>query len=114
MAERTLVLGLDVSTTGAKALLIDGTGVVVSSATVELALSMPKALWSEQAAAEAPSRVCFTIEPMEGVCRLRVIHDSFPEKSQVLEEISQGWSGILSSLKSLLETGEPLRLAGKP
>ncbi|MGD9049291.1 MAG: xylulokinase [Anaerolineae bacterium] len=48
MAERTLFLGLDVSTTGAKALLIDETGAVVSSATVELALSTPKPLWSEQ------------------------------------------------------------------
>jgi len=48
MTERALLLGLDVSTTGAKALLIDETGVVVSSATTELSLSMPKPLWSEQ------------------------------------------------------------------
>jgi xylulokinase len=48
MAERTLFLGLDISTTGTKALLVDGAGTVVSSATVELSLSMPKALWSEQ------------------------------------------------------------------
>jgi uncharacterized protein YndB with AHSA1/START domain len=71
-----------------------------------------RALWSEQAAAEEPSRVSFQVEPMEGVCRLRVVHDSFPEGSRVFEEVSQGWSGILCSLKSLLETGEPLRLAG--
>ena len=48
MTDKTLFLGLDVSTTAAKALLIDGAGVVVSSATVELALSTPKPLWSEQ------------------------------------------------------------------
>jgi uncharacterized protein YndB with AHSA1/START domain len=70
------------------------------------------ALWSEEAAAESPSRVSFQIEPQEGVCRLRVVHDSFPDGSRVLEEVSQGWSGILSSLKSLLETGEALPLAG--
>ena len=45
---RHLYLGLDVSTTGAKALLIDGTGEVVSSATTALPLSTPKPLWSEQ------------------------------------------------------------------
>ncbi len=48
MAKQTLFLGLDVSTTGAKALLIDVNGVVVSSATTPLPLSTPKPLWSEQ------------------------------------------------------------------
>ena len=44
----TLLLGIDISTTGAKALLIDGEGHVVSSATTPLSLSTPHALWSEQ------------------------------------------------------------------
>jgi xylulokinase len=48
MADQELFLGIDVSTTGAKALLIDGTGAVVSSATTPLSLSTPKPLWSEQ------------------------------------------------------------------
>lgn len=43
-----LLLGLDISTTGAKALLIDPRGTVVSSATTPLALSTPRPLWSEQ------------------------------------------------------------------
>jgi glycerol kinase len=43
-----LLLGLDVSTTGAKALLIDSTGRVVSSASTALSLSTPRPLWSEQ------------------------------------------------------------------
>ncbi|MBN1867590.1 xylulokinase [Candidatus Sumerlaeota bacterium] len=43
-----LFLGVDVSTTGAKALLIDPQGVVVASATTDLSLSTPKPLWSEQ------------------------------------------------------------------
>jgi xylulokinase len=41
-------LGIDVSTTGAKALLIDGKGAVVASATTALTLQTPKPLWSEQ------------------------------------------------------------------
>ncbi len=48
MTERQLFLGLDVSTTGAKALLIDDEGNVVASATNALPLSTPKPLWSEQ------------------------------------------------------------------
>ena len=44
----TLLLGIDLSTTGAKALLVDDEGHVVSSATTPLSLSTPHALWSEQ------------------------------------------------------------------
>src|SRR5216683_3408504 len=43
-----LFLGVDISTTGAKALLIDDKGGVTSSATTPLTLSTPRALWSEQ------------------------------------------------------------------
>src|ERR1044071_4273322 len=43
-----LLLGIDLSTTGAKALLIDDEGRVVSSATTPLSLSTPYPLWSEQ------------------------------------------------------------------
>src|SRR5690349_23568428 len=43
-----LLLGIDLSTTGAKALLIDSDGHVVSSATTPLNLSTPHPLWSEQ------------------------------------------------------------------
>jgi xylulokinase len=48
----TLLLGIDLSTTGAKALLIDEAGRVVSSATTPLNLSTPHPLWSEQDPAE--------------------------------------------------------------
>ncbi|HET6900463.1 MAG TPA: xylulokinase [Vicinamibacteria bacterium] len=43
-----LFLGIDVSTTGAKALLVDEKGTVVTTATTPLTLSTPKPLWSEQ------------------------------------------------------------------
>ena len=39
-------LGVDVSTTGAKALLIDEKGKVAASATTALTLQTPKPLWS--------------------------------------------------------------------
>jgi len=44
----SLFLGIDISTTGAKALLIDGAGSVVTSATTPLGLSTPRPLWAEQ------------------------------------------------------------------
>jgi xylulokinase len=45
---RRLFLGIDVSTTGAKALLADEAGQVVATATTPLSVSTPKPLWSEQ------------------------------------------------------------------
>ena len=42
---------------------------------------------------------------------LRVLH-SFEEESKTFREVKSGWNEILSSLKSLLETGRPLSVAG--
>lgn len=48
MSGSNYLLGLDISTTGAKALLVDEQGRVVASATTALSLSTPYPLWSEQ------------------------------------------------------------------
>jgi uncharacterized protein YndB with AHSA1/START domain len=52
------------------------------------------------------SRVKFEIEPMADMVRLIVTHDRL--EPEIAGKISQGWPRILSSLKSLLETGRPL------
>lgn len=72
-----------------------------------------RALYDEDMAAESYSRVTFKIEAMQDVCRLRIVHGDFDAGSKTFAQISnQGWSAIICSLKSLLETGEPLMLAG--
>jgi xylulokinase len=48
MSDQALFLGLDVSTTGSKALLIDNTGEVIGTASTAHTLQTPKPLWSEQ------------------------------------------------------------------
>ncbi|MHC4216858.1 MAG: xylulokinase [Planctomycetota bacterium] len=48
MTSRNHLLGIDVGTGGAKALLIDAAGEVVASATTDYPLSTPRPLWSEQ------------------------------------------------------------------
>jgi uncharacterized protein YndB with AHSA1/START domain len=61
--------------------------------------------------AETPSRVTFEIEPagdFEGVVRLTVTHDRFTPGSPSYAGVSSGWPDILASLKTVLETGEPL------
>ena len=45
-------MGIDVSTTGVKALLVDDQGKVIDTATTALPLSTPQPLWSEQAPAD--------------------------------------------------------------
>jgi uncharacterized protein YndB with AHSA1/START domain len=60
--------------------------------------------------AEPRSRVAFDVEDVgHDVVKLTVLHDGFGPKSPVLEAISQGWPAVLSSLKTLLETGKALR-----
>ena len=59
-------------------------------------------------AAEPRSKVTFEIEPMGAYVRLTVVHDGFEPDSVVLPGISSGWPLLMSSLKSLLETGEVL------
>lgn len=50
----------------------------------------------------------FEIEPLGEMVKLTVLHDGFEAGSAVLAGITQGWPSILSSLKTLLETGETL------
>jgi hypothetical protein len=62
--------------------------------------------------AELRSRVAFDIEDIgNGVVKLTVTHEGFAPGSAVLPNISQGWPAVLSSLKTLLETGSTLRTA---
>lgn len=61
-----------------------------------------------QLAAEPLSRVTFEIEERGELVRLTVTHGGFEEGSRIREGVSGGWPEILSSLKTLLETGAPL------
>lgn len=62
-------------------------------------------------AAEPRSTITFDIEPVGTVVKLTVTHTGFEPGSAVLAGITDGWPGIIASLKTLLETGEPLALA---
>jgi uncharacterized protein YndB with AHSA1/START domain len=69
-----------------------------------------RALYDEQTAAEEPSRVTWEIEPQEGgVSKLTVVHDRLEAAPKTAENVAGGWMYILSGLKTLLETGEPLQ-----
>jgi|SRR3954447_8585631 DNA-binding transcriptional ArsR family regulator/uncharacterized protein YndB with AHSA1/START domain len=59
-------------------------------------------------AAERRSKVTFDIDKAGPSVKLTVTHDGFDPGSVVLADVSNGWPALLSSLKSLLESGEPL------
>jgi uncharacterized protein YndB with AHSA1/START domain len=63
---------------------------------------------SEAARKERPSKVVFNLEPYGKLVKLTLTHEDFEEGSVILDGISKGWPAILSSLKSMLESGQAL------
>lgn len=56
------------------------------------------------------TRVTYEIETAGNACKLRLVHEGLPLDNALTHGIFSGWSQILSGLKTLLETGEPLGL----
>jgi uncharacterized protein YndB with AHSA1/START domain len=69
-----------------------------------------QSLYDPELAAEEPSRVSWEIEPQDGgYCKLTVVHDRLEAAPKTAESVSgAGWMMVLSGLKTLLETGQPL------
>ncbi len=93
-------LGLDVSTTSSKALLIDRKGVVLGTASTAHSLSSPKPLWSEQDPAQWWQAV---VQSIQNVIRQTGI------KASEIEAI--GLTGQMHGLVLLDAEGEVLRPA---
>ena len=65
---------------------------------------------SEAARKERPTKVTFNLEPHGKLVKLTLTHEDFEDGSVILDGISKGWPAILSSLKSLLESGAALAI----
>jgi len=59
---------------------------------------------------EFPALATFVLEPYGKLVKLTLTHEGFAEQSRFYAGISKGWPAILSSLKSLLETGNALEI----
>jgi Activator of Hsp90 ATPase homolog 1-like protein len=55
---------------------------------------------------EGYSRCTFELEPQGEKVKLTITHTMDKPDSKFIKGVSTGWPGILSSLKSLLETGK--------
>ena len=67
-----------------------------------------RGLKDEAARADAPTKVTWNIEPKGDLCKLTLTHEDFEGETATYKGVSQGWAPVLSGLKTLLETGEPL------
>lgn len=57
---------------------------------------------------EGYSRLTYELEEVGESVKLTLIHEIGRADSRLIDEMSGGWPHLLASLKSLLETGEPL------
>ena len=69
-----------------------------------------RSLYDPEMAVEDESRVTWEIEPQaDGTTLLTVVHDKLEGAPKTAESVSGiGWMRVLSGLKTLLETGQPL------
>ena len=58
--------------------------------------------------AEGAARCVYDLEQDGDVMKLTITHSSERDNAKLIEAVSGGWPRILSSLKSLLETGKPM------
>jgi uncharacterized protein YndB with AHSA1/START domain len=71
--------------------------------------------WIEEARALEPAIVTYDIEQAGDAVKLTLTqHNPGPVPRKFVEAGKQGWAAILSSLKSLLETGAPLAIKMGP
>lgn len=99
---------------GAAWKIVEPDGTVPDSGEI-LELDAPRRLvlkWQSQGKAELReegfSRMSYELETQEEMVKLTVRHEMDKEESKLIRSVSNGWPMILSSLKSLLETGESL------
>jgi uncharacterized protein YndB with AHSA1/START domain len=70
-----------------------------------------KANYDESVAKEKPSRVAFDLtSPGPSTTKLSLVHDGFEDDSAGYAGSKEGWPLMLSSLKSILETGRALEV----
>ncbi|GIK30085.1 MAG: putative transcriptional regulator, ArsR family protein [Chloroflexota bacterium] len=68
-------------------------------------------VWNDSPEGQRTSRVTFEIEQLGPACRLVLTHSGLNPDAPLTMGIGSGWAQILSGLKTLLETGDPLVIA---
>jgi uncharacterized protein YndB with AHSA1/START domain/DNA-binding transcriptional ArsR family regulator len=80
-------------------------GEVISADPPHTLVTTFRPLWNEELRSKPVTTVRFEIEPQGDVCKLTLTHLGLEEHDLGIQD---GWACILSGLKTLLETGEPM------
>ena len=84
-------------------------GEVIEATPPEKLVCTFDARWDDEVRSDSPSRITWILEEAgPGVSKLTVVHDGFDSETATFGQIGGGMPFILSGLKTLLETGEPL------
>ena len=70
------------------------------------------AVWDDEVRVDRPHRMIWEITPAGDACRLVVTSEDFDGETATFRSFQGGMSVILSGLKTLLETDEPLAIGG--
>ncbi|MCI0362235.1 MAG: SRPBCC domain-containing protein [Phycisphaerales bacterium] len=82
--------------------------VIASDPPKSLTYTWPSPPEDQGSAPPEPERLTWQIKPTgPSAVMLKLIHECLSEK--YYQSVGEGWPAILSSLKSLLETGQPLK-----
>ncbi len=101
-------------TAGSPVSFFDGDSDTLTDSGVVLECDPPRRLvysfrveFDTEARKQGHSRVSFSLEPHDGMVKLTLVHDGLPDE-QAAKDFREGWAPILSSLKTMLESGKPL------
>ncbi len=91
----------------------DGNGYFVRGKILEVTplkkmIATFKGEWMPGMENDPPSQITWEIEQQGDLCRLTLTHDGFESETMTYTVSGGGWPGILSGLKTYLETGKPL------
>lgn len=107
--EARLERGAKLAYTAGGAALVEGEVVDVDRG--KRLVSRQRSLWDEKVAADPASTVHWELTALgPKATRLVLVHEGFDRKTETYEQSARGWPVILSSLKTLVETGSPLVL----
>lgn len=83
-------------------------GKIISAEAPHKLVATFKGEWMPGMENDAETRVTYEIQQQGDCCRLTLTHDEFAGETATYHNTGGGWPGILSGLKTLLETGQPL------
>jgi uncharacterized protein YndB with AHSA1/START domain len=69
-------------------------------------------LYDPEVAKDAPILLTWEVQPMGDVCLVRLTHDRFEGETATYRAVVSGVPVLMSSMKSLLETGQALPMEG--